>query len=324
MFVLEHPWFLLGLPLPLLIWLFIPAAKSMVIAAINIPFYQQLVKFIGISQPLITRNMSIFVIIWLLMILALTDPRWVGSPLSLERNGHNIMLALDLSESMGLDDMLVNGRLFTRLSIVKNAATQFIIERTGDNIGLILFGSRAYLQTPLTYDHKTLLLRIDESEAGLAGPTTAIGDALGLAIKHLQDVPKKNRVIILLTDGVNNSGVLTPLKAAELAKNANIKIYTIGLGAKSNSHALNNAFLNVNLVAELDEKTLQKIANLTFGRYFRATDDKSLKEIYNIINKLETVKQQAVTLRPQITYYPWIVAAAWLLWIFWLIKETRP
>ena len=202
--------------------------------------------------------------------------------------------------------------------VVKRAAEQFIQDRMGDKLGLILFGSQAYLQTPLTYDRHSVLLRVDDATAGLAGKTTSIGDALGLAVKRLQNVPAKGRMIVLLTDGVNNSGILAPLKAAELAREDGIKIYTIGLGAEIDPRAMGGLFFNMNVSADLDEDTLKDVAKMTGGRYFRATDMTSLQSIYNAINQLERVSQEQETVRPQHEYYPWPLSMALFLFLYWL------
>ena len=194
---------------------------------------------------------------------------------------------------------------------------------SGMQIGLILFGERAYLLTPLTNDHQNVLMRLDDFSVGLAGKSTSLGDALGLAVKRLQNTPSEGRLVILLTDGVNNSGVLPPLKAAELAKAAGIKVYTIGLGAAANNaQTFGGLFFNLNAQAELDEDSLKRIASLTGGRYFRATDAGSLNAIYQLINRLSTVRQDEVTVRPQHDYYPWPLGLALglLILILWPTK----
>jgi len=252
------------------------------------------------------------------LIFALAGPRWVGEPRPLAREGYNIMIALDLSGSMEISDMLLHGRPTSRLAVVKRAAEQFVEDRKGDRIGLILFGTRAYLQTPLTYDRHSVLMRIEDATPGLAGKTTSIGDAVGLAVKRLDEVPSIGRVIILLTDGANNSGILSPLKASELAKQDGIKIYTIGLGSETDSRALTSDILMPGVAADLDEETLQKMADMTGGRYFRATDTKTLQSIYKTINELETVNQEETTVRPQKEYYPWFIGFALLLFFSWL------
>lgn len=320
MFELAWPWVLILLPLPWLIWFFVPRSQLKLPAAMKVPFFHAMVGIVEHEKRHLAKQtqMTLLFLIWSLMLFALAGPRWVGEPQPLVREGYNIMLALDISGSMEMSDMVLYGRPTTRLDVVKRTAEQFVKERSGDKIGLILFGSRAYLQTPLTYDRNSVLLRLEDATVGLAGKTTSIGDALGLAVKRLQNVPAKGRVIILLTDGVNNSGVLDPTKAAELAKVNDIKVYTIGLGSESSSQMNGGLMPNVNMTAELDEKTLQEIAKLTGGLYFRATDVESLQLIYQTINQMETISQEQATVRPQHEYYPWPLAFAVFLLLYWL------
>lgn len=320
MFELATPWLLVILPLPLLCWLLLPPAKKVLPLAVRVPFFTAMTSIVNAESRLSSATSQLMIpgVVWVLLVFALAGPRWVGEPRAVEQEGYNIMMALDLSGSMEVNDMILQGRPVSRLLVVKQAAEQFVRDRRGDKIGLILFGTQAYLQTPLTYDRQNILERLEDATPGLAGKTTSIGDAVGLAIKSLQHVPPTGRVIILLTDGANNSGVIAPLKAAELAKNDGIKIYTIGLGAEVDPRALANDFFNVNVGAELDEPTLERMAVMTGGRYFRATDIKSLKSIYQTISQLETVSQQHDTIRPQREYYPWLVGAALLLLLGWL------
>ena len=324
MFELAMPWVLILLPLPLLIWFFLPRVSTHFPAALKVPFFNAMMDIAEEGKHSLTRQtqLTYWLLIWSLLLLALADPRWVGEPRPLARNGHNIMLALDLSPSMEINDMQLHGHPETRLNVVKRAASQFVHNRVNDKIGLIVFGERAYLQTPLTYDHQNVLQRIKDASAGLAGRTTSIGDALGLAIKRLQNVPDKGRMIILLTDGANNSGVLAPLKAAELARDDRIKVYTIGLGSEVDPHTFNGLFLSMNASADLDEDTLTSVAKMTGGRYFRATDMKSLEAIYQAINRMETVSQEQATVRPQHNYYPWPLALAWLLFMYRLAEQS--
>ena len=324
MFELANPWVLILLPLPLLFWFLIPRAKVQLPAALKVPFFADMVLIADQEKRSVSAQYSLIIpaMVWLLLVIALAGPRWIGAPKPIEREGFNIMLALDLSGSMEIPDMLLYGRPVSRLSVVKSAAEQFVRDRSGDKIGLILFGTRAYLQTPLTYDRHTILLRLEDATAGLAGKTTSIGDAVGLAVKRLDDVPKKGRILILLTDGANNSGILAPLKAAELAKEEGIKIYTIGLGSEADSRALVGDFIMQNASADLDEETLKKMSEMTGGRYFRATDTETLHSIYKTINELETVSQEQATVRPQKEYYPWCVGMALLLCFSWLISKA--
>lgn len=319
MFELAMPWALIALPLPWLIWFSLPSVTAQLPAALKVPFFKAMVDILNREKNYLTTSVktSLLFLIWCLLILALAGPRWIGEPRPLVKEGYNIMMALDVSGSMELNDMMVGGRPAMRLAVVKRAAEEFVQNRVGDRIGLILFGSRAYLQTPLTYDRHSVLLRIEDATVGLAGNTTSIGDAIGLAVKRLQSVPKEGRMIILLTDGVNNSGVLPPLKAAELARDDGIKVYTIGLGA-SDSQAFGGMFFGMNVSADLDEETLKQVSNMTGGRYFRATDLNSLQKIYQIINQMERTSQEQATVRPQHEYYPWPLGFAVILFLYWL------
>lgn len=322
MFELASPKALWLVFLPLLLWILLPTSKLNHQSALYLPFYQRLTEALSrTTTPLPRRTVLYFYGLFSLLVVALAGPQWVGNPMPLSRHGHNILLVLDLSGSMEIPDMNQQGYPVSRLMVVKQAANAFVKARTMDRIGLILFASEAYLQTPLTYDHENVLTRIQEATVGLAGKTTSIGDALGLAVKTLQHTPKKGRIIILLTDGANNSGVLEPLKAAELAKDEHIKVYTIGLASQGSHAGLTHMFLSMQAGADLDEDTLKSIAKETGGRYFRATNPASLHHIYRTIDLLETVKQSAETARPKIDYYPWLLLlfflglGGWLLWI---------
>lgn len=323
MFELATPWVLIFLPLPLLVWFFIPRAPLQLPTALRVPFFSAMEGIVEEEKLSLTKQAKLIylILIWILLLLAAAGPRWIGTPRPLAREGHNIMLVLDLSPSMAVNDMVWQHRHTTRLTIVKHAANQFVQNRKDDKIGLIVFGERAYLQTPLTYDHHNVLERLNDATEGLAGRSTSIGDALGLAVKHLQNVPDKGRVIILLTDGANNSGVLAPLKAAELARDDGIKIYTIGLGAEGDNQTFNGLFLSMNASAELDEETLTDVAKMTGARYFRATNMQSLQAIYQSINKMETVSQDRATVRPQHDYYPWPLALAYFLLLYLLAER---
>jgi Ca-activated chloride channel family protein len=323
-FELATPWALVLLLLPIMLWYLLPHAKVKLPTALKIPFFEAMLGIVEQEKRSISAQSLLIIpaLIWLFLVFALVGPRWVGEPRPVAREGYNIMMALDLSGSMEINDMLLHGRPASRLTVVKRAAEQFVQDRTGDRIGLILFGTRAYLQTPLTYDRHSVLMRLEDATAGLAGKTTSIGDAVGLAVKRLEDVPDTGRIIILLTDGANNSGVLAPLKSAELAKEDGIKIYTIGLGSEADPRALTNDFLIPNASADLDEETLQKMAEMTGGRYFRATDTETLHSIYKTINQLEAATQEKATVRPQKEYYPWFVGFALFLFIYWMAEKA--
>ncbi len=317
MFELATPWVFLLLPLPYVIWRFFPSINARPTQALWIPFFAE-IKALYLSQSKKTFPPFWLWASWLLSLIALSGPRFVGEIVPIERNGHHIMLALDISGSMALDDMIVQNRRYQRLDVVQYAAKNFVNQRTQDDIGLVLFGSKAYLLTPLTQDKKHILSRINDASVGLAGQATAIGDAIGLSIKHLKKTPPKGRILILLTDGVNNAGTLSPQKATELALHEKIKIYTIGLGSDAN---LLTPFGMAPPSTELDEEGLKKIAEQTGGKYFRANDLDSLQQIYGFINQIETVKQNATPLRPQTEYYPWPLSIAFVLFFFGLFYE---
>jgi Ca-activated chloride channel family protein len=206
------------------------------------------------------------------------------------------------------EDMLIGGQLVDRLTAVKAVAGDFIERRTGDRVGLILFGQQAYLQTPLTFDRETVRTLLFEAAVGLAGRETAIGDAIGLAIKRLDETRAGERVLVLLTDGANTAGSIAPMKAAELAEQAGLRIHTIGVGADPRS-----AFGLTLGRNPLDEGTLQAIADLTGGRYFRAHDVNELQAIYGMLDELEPVQSDERTYRPVDELFAWPAAGALLL-----------
>lgn len=243
---------------------------------------------------------------WSLMVLALMRPQYVGDPVEIRRDGRSIMMVLDISESMETADMVVEQRTLDRLSVAKAVMSDFIDQRNGDRIGLIVFGSEPFLHAPLSFDHPTIKQFLLEAQSGFAGPKTAIGDAIGLAVKKLLDEPGE-RVMVLLTDGQNNEGSLLPVQAAEIAKKHNIKIYIAGLGA---SRILVNGFFGateVNPSQSLDEAEpeLNKIAALTGGKYFRAKDAKELLGIYQEIDKLEPMKSDPMVFTPKKELFYW-------------------
>jgi Ca-activated chloride channel family protein len=253
------------------------------------------------SSTWLTTGLKIILFLcWLCTLLALSRPQWVGDPVPLPTSGRDLLLAVDISPSMRQRDMRIGGQIVNRLVAVKSVVGEFVAQREGDRLGLILFGEQAYLQTPLTFDRKTLQTLLYEAQMGFAGSNgTAIGDAIGLAVKRLQDRSENHRVVILLTDGANNSGALDPIKAAQLASRAKVKIYTIGVGARGASG--------------LDEQTLSEVAKITGGQFFRARNPAELDAIYQELNRLEPVDQEAETIRPTISLYHWPLSVAFIL-----------
>ena len=237
-------------------------------------------------------------------------PQWVGDVMSIPVSGRDLMLAVDLSGSMQEEDFVLKGERVDRLTATKSVAGDFIERRVGDRIGLILFGERAYLQVPFTFDRKTVKTLLYEAEIGLAGKATAIGDAIGLAVKRLRERDESNRVLVLLTDGANTTGTVAPKEAAQLAAAEGLKIYTIGVGADEMLVRDLFGMRKVNPSAELDEETLKTIAGITGGRYFRARDTRELEEIYRLLDKLEPVAEEARPFRPRKALYYWPLAGA--------------
>jgi Ca-activated chloride channel family protein len=306
-----YPIYFLILPLPFLIRAILSPAKSGRDKAIEIPFYEDLQK-ISASRKYFSSNgkfrfsLLIIWVIWGLLICAAARPRWVGEPMPIETTGRDLMIALDLSGSMQMEDFKVDGNAVNRLQIVKKLAKSFVEKRKGDRLGLILFGSRAYLQVPLTLDIKTVKSVLDEADIGLAGKQTAIGDAIGLAMKNLRNRKGKDKVLILLTDGSNNAGELNVMQSAGLAKDLGVKIYTIGIGAKAFRARTFFGTVVKNPSKDLDEKTLMQVASQTGGKYFRASDSEGFEKIYDDINRLEPAKGGDVFVRPikELFYVP--------------------
>jgi Ca-activated chloride channel family protein len=250
---------------------------------------------------------------WLLLVTAASRPQWVGDPVQLPTTGRDLMLAVDISGSMEAQDIQLSGQNATRLQVVKSVVGDFVERRTGDRLGLILFAARAYTQAPLTFDRETVETLLYEAEIGIIEENaTAIGDAIGLGVKHLRERPETSRILILLTDGVNNAGEVSPVQAGDLAMRENIKIYTIGIGADAST--TNSLFgpRTINPSADLDEDTLTSIAVNTGGQYFRARDREELEGIYDILDELEPVDQEAETFRPtsSLFYFPLGLAMA--------------
>lgn len=313
MIELVHPWMLALLPLPLLVWLALPAAKKEAGAALRLPFHRHFETLGGHPAAAMRRRgwiVALKVLAWSALVLAAARPVWLGDAQPVTTRGRDLMLALDLSGSMETPDFEVRGQAVDRLTVVREVAKQFVAQRAGDRLGLVLFGSRAYLQAPITRDRATLARMLDEAELGLAGEETAIGDAIGLAVKHLRERPAEERVLVLLSDGESNAGVLDPLDAAEIAASAGIRIYTIGIG--SGMQRVRTPF-GVQLVpgnGGLDEGTLGEIAARTGGLYFRARDTSGLVAAHQQIDALERTEGEAATVRPTRELFYWPLGAA--------------
>ncbi len=281
MFSFQYTWFALLLPLPSIVWLLWSQHRIAQLPQIRIPHFDFIQYAFQISGITPARNRWIIVrwillwLVWISFVIAAMSPQWVDKHVEIRQSGYDIMLAVDLSESMLEADFRLRQNEITRLQAVKTVLIPFVDKRIGDRIGLILFASQAYLQSPLTLDNQAIKTFIERAVIGLAGRKTAIGDAIGLAVKKLRERPEESRVLILLTDGENTAGSLSPLKAAEIAKQYNIRIYTIGVGAIPNGSMFQRGF---------DESTLRQIAQLTGGTYFSATDLNALSQVYDTID----------------------------------------
>jgi Ca-activated chloride channel homolog len=307
---LAWPWMALLLPLPLLLYRLRRAAEPGG-PTLFLPFAASL------PGPGTSRSASpnpgalfLFALIWLLLVIACMRPQWLGDPLPLPTSGRRMMLAVDVSGSMAIEDM-AGGK--SRLQVVQEVAGQFINGRQGDRIGLILFGTQPYLQAPLTADLVTLRRFLDEAVVGVAGTETAIGDAIGLAIKRLREeagssaaAALNKTVLVLLTDGENDAGVMDPLDAARVAAQAGLRIYTIGVGAAARPGFFGTRSGN----SDLDEDALKAIARATGGAYFRATDERALQSVYRKIDELEPGAGRQQWLRPTDEWYTWPLALA--------------
>jgi len=310
------PWAFLLLPVPFILRRVLKPAPLAPEGALRVPFFQRLFGQSGAGNTgLIYRPWRLLMasLIWLLLVGAFARPVFVGDDLPLPVEGRNLMMAIDLSGSMDREDFTVDGRSTNRLTVVKAAADDFIRRRQGDRIGLVLFSERAYLQAPLTLDGAVVRQLLDEAQVGLTGTQTAIGDAIAIAVKRLKDQPASSRVLILLTDGASNAGVIQPIQAAEMAKDLGIRIYTIGVGA--DRMAIQTPFGRevVNPSQDLDEGTLTQIAEMTGGRYFRAQDVKGLAGIYALLDQLEPASGEPVYIRPSVSLFFWPLSAALLL-----------
>ncbi len=323
----QWPWAFYALVLPFVVrWLF-PAAASAQEAALRVPNLKTFA-----SQQLLSKSSQrqsgwlwwLALLAWLCLVTAAARPMWYGEPIELPVSGRDLMLAVDLSGSMEMEDFVINGKRVNRLQATQKVAGEFIERRVGDRLGLILFGEEAYVQTPLTFDRETVKTFLNEAVIGLAGQSTAIGDAIGLAVKRLRDISEGSRVLILLTDGANTAGEVAPIKAAEIAAQFGLKIYTIGVGADEMMVRSLFGQRRINPSQDLDEKTLTAIAEATGGRYFRARDTADLSKIYALLDELEPIEQEKASFRPQQALYFWPLLVASLMAVFiFLIKTLR-
>ena len=315
---LAWPWMFLMLPLPWLLWRWwrpAPPGK-----ALHLP--QPGVKLVTVSGKRMQGAAPwLLVLAWLCLVAAAARPQWLGPPQAQQRSGRALMLAVDLSGSMRTPDMQLAGHAVSRFGAVEAIAGDFISRRSGDEMGLILFGSQAFLVTPLTYDLSAVRAQLQGATVGLAGSQTAIGDAIAVAAKRLSALPEQARVLVLLTDGVNNAGSIAPREAARAAKAAGVRIYTIGIGATRMSVPGFFGMQTVNPSADLDADMLTAIAKETGGRFFRATDSSELAEAYRTINALEPMPQRGPSLQPRHELFRWPLLASLVLLLLAIVPR---
>lgn len=338
--MLEFAWplCLLAAPLPWIFRALLPESAELRGARLRVPSHFLAGNASAVDQR--PRRNWMNIVVWSLLVVAAMRPQWVGAPVETQVQGRDLLLAVDLSRSMGERDFNMNGQPVSRLALVKAVASDFIGRRDGDRVGLILFGAQAYLQTPLTFDRATVAAMLDEAQIGLAGNETAIGDAMGLAVKRLRE-SSAEKVLVLLTDGANTAGRLEPPEATALARAVEMRVHTIGLGSETSEAATlpgtaggdrNDQFrrsveqrtslsmaLN-NWVKNLNEGVLRQIATATGGQYFRATNRESLEKIYAALDTIEPAKIDVRRHRPTDELFRWPLLVALVLSVLYALR----
>ncbi len=318
------PWWLLALPLPLFArWLLPPLRGGS--TALKVPYGHRLDAVAkGGARAVLAGGIGLLPwLAWILLCVAAARPQQLGEAIEPPQEGRDLMLALDLSGSMSEPDMELGNHPVDRLTAAKAVLADFLDRRGGDRVGLIVFGRRAYALTPLTRDLTSVRDQLHDAVIGLAGQETAIGDAIGLAVKRLQSQPAEQRVLILLTDGVNTAGSLDPKKATELARDSGVRIHTVAFGGDGSMSVFGFRLPMPGGGDEIDERALRDIAKQTGGRFFRARDTAQLAGIYAEIGRLEPIRHPGPALRPRIERYPWPLAAACALALLAFARPRR-
>jgi Ca-activated chloride channel family protein len=304
MWQLDYPWLLLLLPLPWLAYRYLPAYNE-ARSAVRVPFFSAMSRAVGEAPSNVgnrrnTWQLLLNVLVWALILLAAARPVFIEKPIERQQPVRDLMLAIDLSQSMETEDFSnANGEKINRLAAVKEVVQGFIDKRKDDRLGLIVFGSGAYPQAPLTLDHASLSLLLADTGIGMAGPNTAIGDAIGLSLKLLDKAHEQEKVLILLTDGNDTSSAITPDHAAEMAANKGVIIHTIGIGDPSASGE-----------AKVNLSALEQIAKTTGGQFFRAEDRNALDQVYSTLDRLTPHQVKTLSHQPQRELFYWPLGAA--------------
>ncbi|MEJ5060592.1 MULTISPECIES: vWA domain-containing protein [unclassified Pseudomonas] len=304
MWQLDYPWLLILLPLPWLGYRYLPDYRE-ARSAVRVPFFRAMSRAVG--QPprqAGTRSnrwqLLLNLLVWALLLVAASRPVLVEKPIERQQPVRDLMLAIDLSQSMETTDFTdVNGQKINRLAAVKEVVHGFIDKRKEDRLGLIVFGTGAYPQAPLTLDHASLSLLLDDTGIGMAGPNTAIGDAIGLSLKMLDKAHEQEKVLILLTDGNDTSSAITPDHAAAMAAAKGVVIHTIGIGDP-----------NAEGEAKVNLQGLRDIAKATGGQFFRAEDRNALDQVYSTLDKLTPHQVKTLSHQPKRDLFWWPLGAA--------------
>lgn len=311
---LSEPWLLASLLLlaPIL-WLYLKKGKR---PALPFP---SLAILRGVQGAASTRLRHVPILLrcatLLLLALALARPQATHSRTQKTTEGLDIVLVIDTSRSMEARDFVISGERPTRLTVIKKVISEFMANRADDRLGMVVFGSEAFTQAPLTLDHAVLQRFLDRVQIGMAGDATAIGDGLATAVSRLKDVEAKSKVVILLTDGSNTSGRVDPLAAGQAAKTLGVKVYTVGVGSDGLVPVVVDGRVQ-SQKADIDEELLRKISSETGGQYFRATDTETLVKIYDTIDQLEKTQIRVDSFEKREERYFGLVASALLLAVF--------
>lgn len=323
MFEFAWWWILMLFPLPLLVRMLLPASSRQ-----QVPLYlAHAGRFISPRSVSLKPSLRVWLLpglIWLLLLTALAQPQWLGEPVPLKQERREMMIALDLSASMQADDMRLNGRQVSRLEAAHSILAEFIERRHGDRIGLIVYADNAYVYTPITSDLDTVAELAREAQLGLAGQRTAMGDAIGLSIRYFSEREADERVILMLTDGMLNGGVIDADEAMQLATSHDVKVHSIGIG--SDEMVVRGLFgdRRIDPSADLDEAFLTEISERTGGRYFRARNTEDMRDIYAVLDDIEPVSDDENSMRPRRALAHWPLAAAAILALMQLLLNSRP
>lgn len=321
MFEFALPWVWLLLPLPWLVRIAVPAAKQ-VQTPLALPKAARFISPRQVKHPGLLRVWLIPLAVWICLLATLAQPRWLGEPLSITQDRREMMIALDLSGSMQADDMTLNGRQVTRLEMAHHILAEFIERRHGDRIGLIVYADAAYVYSPLTRDLNALAQLAKEAQLGLAGQRTALGDAIALSIATMENSESEPPIVLMLTDGMINTGQINAEEALRLAGNTRVRMHTIGIG--SDELIVQGLFgsRRIDPSADMDEEFLRQIAHRTGGEYFRARDEDEMREIYRLIDELEPIADDSEWQRPRYSLAHWPLALGFFIVLASLIQRS--